>query len=595
MYIVNNEIKLVIWDLDDTFWSGTISEEKIISSDYNIDLLKKFTDRGIVNSICSKNNFKPAKDKLVELGVWKYFVFPQISWDPKGKVLNDLIPLMGLRPKNVLFIDDNSMNLNEALYFIPDLNVCTPEHIPVLFDNKYLRGKNDLTNSRLKQYKNLEKKTDSFKKSKLSNIDFLKESNIVVEIFTNCIEEIDRISELVERTNQLNYTKKRVSKSDLINEINSPNTNSGYIKVKDKFGDYGISGFYLKKDNELIHFLFSCRTMNMYIESWLYKKLNSPKIIGHSEEVALELNTRQDLSFINNKSLSEELIITNTNSKEEILFVGGCDLDQVVYYLNYKNLSTDFNYVNNLNLDVRTDHTCLLLQYENLNKSQKEEINNLEVFSKKIYLKVFEENWDILIYSLLTDYSRGLYQNKNNGLIIPFDSFNIDFTDESNWITLPNHLKSLPKTFLMNLKNNYDFIGPITPSKLKENIVWLSKKFPERTIILINGSEVKMHPTNYWERNMHKRHIELNEVLRQIEIDNIKVIDVSAFISDESDVTDNIRHYSKLKYKILSDNIINQLNYQNIIIKNKNSLNIYLKRIKVLIKKIFSRLKLILR
>ena len=41
MFIVNDKIKLVIWDLDDTFWSGTISEEKIISSDYNIDLLKK--------------------------------------------------------------------------------------------------------------------------------------------------------------------------------------------------------------------------------------------------------------------------------------------------------------------------------------------------------------------------------------------------------------------------------------------------------------------------------------------------------------------------------------------------------------------------
>ena len=83
--------------------------------------------------------------------------------------------------------------------------------------------------------------------------------------------------------------------------------NNGIIKVKDQYGDYGISGFYLKKDNELIHFLFSCRTMNMYIESWLYKKLNSPKIIGHSEEVALVLNTRQDLSFINNKSSSASI------------------------------------------------------------------------------------------------------------------------------------------------------------------------------------------------------------------------------------------------------------------------------------------------
>ena len=66
----------------------------------------------------------------------------------------------------------------------------------------------------------------------------------------------------------------------------------------------------------------------------------------------------------------------------------------------------------------------------------------------------------------MTDYSRGLYQNKNNGLIIPFDSFNIDFTDESNWTTLPNHLKSLPKTFLINLKNN-EKIDSIPTQKYK--------------------------------------------------------------------------------------------------------------------------------
>ena len=48
------KIKLIIWDLDDTFWKGTLSEGGVIIPDEHINLIKNLTDAGIVNSICSK-------------------------------------------------------------------------------------------------------------------------------------------------------------------------------------------------------------------------------------------------------------------------------------------------------------------------------------------------------------------------------------------------------------------------------------------------------------------------------------------------------------------------------------------------------------
>ena len=60
-----NKIKLVVWDLDETFWGGTLSEEKIKPREKNIDLVKELTSRGIINSICSKNDFEKAEQQIL--------------------------------------------------------------------------------------------------------------------------------------------------------------------------------------------------------------------------------------------------------------------------------------------------------------------------------------------------------------------------------------------------------------------------------------------------------------------------------------------------------------------------------------------------
>ncbi|MBO0222879.1 hypothetical protein J0689_26735, partial [Vibrio parahaemolyticus] len=83
-------------------------------------------------------------------------------------------------------------------------------------------------------------------------------------------KHIDRVIELINRTNQLNFTKARLSedpeaaKNEILPLIRHTGTTAGLIHVVDKFGDYGFVGFFAMTDfnhvKTLKHFCFSCRT-----------------------------------------------------------------------------------------------------------------------------------------------------------------------------------------------------------------------------------------------------------------------------------------------------------------------------------------------
>ncbi|MBQ3471837.1 MAG: HAD-IIIC family phosphatase, partial [Clostridia bacterium] len=124
-----SKIKLIIWDLDDTFWTGTISEQTVAPRKEACDLVLMCAKKGIVNSICSKNDKEPCIEKLREWDMDKYFVFSSINWQPKGQRIKDTIAAMNLRAPNVLFIDDNPQNLEEAKYFSPEIMTALPDKI----------------------------------------------------------------------------------------------------------------------------------------------------------------------------------------------------------------------------------------------------------------------------------------------------------------------------------------------------------------------------------------------------------------------------------------------------------------------------------
>ena len=254
-------IKLIIWDLDETFWSGTLSEGEVFLPEENIRLINDLTDCGIVNSICSKNDFEQVKTLLeAKEGVWDFFVFPSVNWDSKGPQIAEKLENMALRPINVLFIDDNPSNLGEVKHYLPDIQVGDSTLIDELKLQVLNLEKNDIQHERLKQYKILENREKELR-TYASNEAFLYDSQIQVAVLHDCLNQICRIHELLWRSNQLNFTKKRISIEELESILKDPDYACGYITVKDRFGDYGLVGFYALTGGRLDHFFFSCRTM----------------------------------------------------------------------------------------------------------------------------------------------------------------------------------------------------------------------------------------------------------------------------------------------------------------------------------------------
>jgi predicted enzyme involved in methoxymalonyl-ACP biosynthesis len=77
-------VRLVIWDLDETFWHGTLTEGGIRYNTEHHDIVVELCRRGIMNSICSRNERTAVEEILVGTEIWEYFIFPSIDWSPKA-------------------------------------------------------------------------------------------------------------------------------------------------------------------------------------------------------------------------------------------------------------------------------------------------------------------------------------------------------------------------------------------------------------------------------------------------------------------------------------------------------------------------------
>ncbi|WP_458792924.1 hypothetical protein [Yoonia sp. MH D7] len=335
---VKNSVKLVIWDLDETFWTGTLSEEGIATIDAHVAMVRTLVDRGIMCSICSKNDFVQAQAALEKLGIWDMFVFPHIAWSPKGQAIAKMVQNMGLRDENVVFLDDNHLNLEEAAFFNKSLMVVEAVgNMTGLLDLPELRGKDDSDHSRLKQYKVMEQKQSEQVNGGLSNTEFLRQSEIKIRIVTDVENHMDRVLELLNRTNQLNFTKVRANtpaeRNNLDELLAVSGMHAGLIEVQDRYGDYGVVGFFLvrtKFSGTTVHHLaFSCRTLNMGVEQWVWNYLDRPdfKIAG---PVASDLSEPEVVDWISEVTDFD----TGANQLEErrLCLVGGCDLLQVSFY-----------------------------------------------------------------------------------------------------------------------------------------------------------------------------------------------------------------------------------------------------------------------
>lgn len=139
--------------------------------------------------------------------------------------------------------------------------------------------------------------------------------NAKIEILNVTDKNITRAHELVQRTNRLNFTNHRYTQEEINNFLETKDRFvCRLISVKDRFGDYGVVGFFiLEKTNEKEWFIkdlmFSCRIQGRHIDIFVLQKIlenaqrhNIKKVKGilslstknaNAKEVYLSANFRQ--------------------------------------------------------------------------------------------------------------------------------------------------------------------------------------------------------------------------------------------------------------------------------------------------------------
>lgn len=527
-----SKIKLIIWDLDDTLWTGTFSEGGYQLPDAHRQLVKELTDAGIVNSICSKNEYEPTKKELARIGLWEYFVFASINWDNKGTRIKHIIDNMALRPVNVLFIDDNTFNLQEAKHCTPDLQIATPDIIPEIIERLQSIEKKDIIHKRLNQYKVLEEKAIA-SEAYDSNEAFLYSSNIRVTIHTDCLAVVERLHELLMRSNQLNYTKKRISLDELTLLITSKEYDCGYVTVTDNYGDYGIVGFYAKKGEGLEHFLFSCRTMGQMVEQYVYAQLGFPKldVVG---EVRTQLNATDCPAWIN----QNKTITTSNDVKKElackILLKGPCDLSNTQSYIRTKeNIVTEFTYVKEDTGQVidaynHSVHIRGLYEYskeENQQISEECPFIDIDMLNNGTF---YAEQYDVIFLSSLIESAYPIYRRKETSIQVVYR---------------PSNNKEREEKFF----EQYEYVGFTTPEKYKEFLVKALERLSKKTTLCIILGATLMIPE---AEEIVERHIAINQVVKDLALENprLRYIDVNNYVKTTKDLTDSINHYQTRVY-----------------------------------------------
>ncbi len=283
--IYTSPFKAVVLDCDNTLWQGVVGEDgakEVIIGEQEKKLQKFLIEQynsGVLLCLCSKNNEKEVwevfeNNKQMHLKR-KHISFSRINWNPKSENIINLSKEINIGLDTIVFIDDNPFECEEVKTNVPSVltiqkrtNTDDIDYIA----NSWVFDKNKITEEDKKRalmYKD-EAARASLKSGLKTYEEFIDGLQIKISINPVGSEEITRISQLTFRTNQFNFTKKQRTESEIDILSKKPDWQVSYVRLEDKYGDYGIIGAIIScehKDSLLVDtLLISCRAIGKGVE-----------------------------------------------------------------------------------------------------------------------------------------------------------------------------------------------------------------------------------------------------------------------------------------------------------------------------------------
>lgn len=344
--------KCVVIDLDNTIWGGIIGEDGVegISlgesypgkyfKDFQNELLK-LKNRGVVLAVCSKNNYEDViavLDNHPDMLLQKSdFANIKVNWEDKAANIKQIAEELNIGLDSIVFIDDSRFECELIKHELPEVQVVSLPQNPSSYvdtiHNLSAFETVSITDEDLNktQVYMAQQKRNSLRKNSgdLEKYYFSLQMTIEVNLADKYV--IPRISQLTQKTNQFNLTTRRYTEEDIEKLIKDDDCIIYYVRVRDKFGDSGISGCCIlnKLNNEDIlidTFLLSCRVMGRNIEraflSFIAEKIKEKgfkKIVG--EYVPNKKNKVVEKFY---ESMGFKEVVSNSYSLELITKVINC-------------------------------------------------------------------------------------------------------------------------------------------------------------------------------------------------------------------------------------------------------------------------------
>ncbi|WP_262148708.1 HAD-IIIC family phosphatase [Chryseobacterium foetidum] len=332
------KVKCVAWDLDNTLWNGVLIEDGqngIQLNENAIEVIKKLDERGIINTIVSKNSYEDAYPVLEKLGIADYFVYPAINWGQKSENLKQIAKKLNIGIDTFAFIDDNVREREEVRANLPMIRIFNENQIDEILNlAEFDVPITEMSKKRRLSYLT-EAKRDELKQTFNDNYDdYIKNLDIKLEVSNiDSPEKKERCFELLSRSNQLNLSTNRYT----IEEYDKLLIDSDYkcfsFNCTDKYGDYGLVGFISVKIKDetlkIVDLVISCRVAKKKVENAMVFSLK--KI---ADELAIKKINALLKKTTKNKPIADVF--------DELPFVkDSVDNDQVLYCINDTSLLLD--------------------------------------------------------------------------------------------------------------------------------------------------------------------------------------------------------------------------------------------------------------
>jgi FkbH-like protein len=290
--------KVLVVDLDNTLWGGVLGEDGVSQLKLGQDSpgrvflqiqreLRDLKDQGVLLVLASKNDELSAREafeRLPEMVLhWDDFACRKINFEPKYLNLRAAAEQLGLGLDSFAFLDDSDFEREQMRTFNPEVLVINDRgHALHLLSSLLQTDAFDahrITDEDLKRHREYELLPLRNKPAAENLEEFLSSLELQVVLEPVQPDNIDRIVQMLGKTNQFNLTTRRHGIGDLRRLASSPGSVSVALRMADRFGDQGIVGVLLAAPGgepaslTVDSFLLSCRALGRGAEDVLWAEL----------------------------------------------------------------------------------------------------------------------------------------------------------------------------------------------------------------------------------------------------------------------------------------------------------------------------------